>query len=192
MNYLWIAVAACAVAVGALAVGASAQDLKPGLWEIASSMTSPSGELEKAAAEMQAQLADLPPEQRKLMEEMMAKQGVKMGGGSPGGMTVRTCMTREQVARNELPAQQGKCKTRSQPRAGNVVKMSFSCSDPASSGDAVYTFVSPEAFTSQVVVRSSAQGQARTMNMNAKGKWLGADCGNVKPDVMPMGAPTEK
>jgi hypothetical protein len=183
MKRLWIAVAACG-----FAVSASAQDLKPGLWQISNEMTSQSGEMEKAAAEMQAQMADMPPEQRKMMEDMMAKQGVKMGGGAPGDMTVKTCMTAEQVARNEFPAQQGKCKTTSQPRAGNVVKMSFTCTDPPSSGDGVYTFVSPEAFTSKVVVRTTAQGKAETMNMNATGKWLGADCGNVKP----MGAPAAK
>ncbi|MEX2206402.1 MAG: DUF3617 domain-containing protein [Myxococcota bacterium] len=172
MKRLSAVVAACA-----FAVSAAAQDLKPGLWEISSKLTSPSGELEKAATEMQAQMADMPPEQRKLMEDMMAKQGVKMGAGAPGDMTVKTCMTPEQVARNEFPAQQGKCKTTSQPRAGNVLKMSFTCTDPPSSGDAVYTFVSPEAFSSKVVVRTTAQGKAETMNMNAKGKWLGADCG---------------
>lgn len=175
--------AACSIAMSAFA-----QDLKPGLWEISNKLSSASGEMEKASAEMQAQMAGMPPEQRKMMEDMMAKQGVKMGGGAPGDMVVKTCMTQEQVERNELPAQQGKCKSKTQPRAGNVVKMSFTCTDPPSSGDAVYTFVSPEAFTSKVVVRSSAQGRAETMNMNAKGRWLGADCGTVKP----MGAPAAK
>ena len=175
--------AACSFAMSALA-----QDLKPGLWEISNKMTSASGEMEKAAAQMQAQMADMTPEQRKMMEDMMSKQGAKMGGGAPGDMVVKTCMTKEQVERNEFAAQPGKCKSTTQPRAGNVVKMSFTCTDPPSSGDAVYTFVSPEAFTSKVVVRSSAQGKAETMNMNAKGKWLGADCGTVKP----MGAPPGK
>ncbi len=184
MKAVWIWIAICSHAVAA-----SAQDLKPGLWEISSKMTSASGEAEKAAAEMRAQLADLPPEQRAMMEDMMAKQGVKLGGGAaPGAMTVKTCLTPEMVARNEIPAQQGKCKTTSQPRTGNVVKMAFTCTDPPSSGEGVYTVVSPEAFTSQTVVRTSAGGTAETMNLDAKGKWLGADCGTVKP----MQAPAEK
>jgi hypothetical protein len=176
MNRALIVLAACT-----FAVSASAQNLKPGLWEISNAMTSASGEMEKAAAEMQAQMGGMPPEQRKLMEGMMAKQGVKMGAGAPGQMTVKTCMTQEMVERNEIPAQQGNCKSTSQPRMGNVVKMSFTCTDPASSGDAVYTFVSPEAFTSKVVVRGAPQGKAETMNMDAKGKWLASDCGSVKP-----------
>jgi hypothetical protein len=178
---------AIAVAVCSLAVAASAQDLKPGLWEISSAMKSASGEMEKAAAEMQAQMADLPPEQRAMMEGMMAKQGVKMGGGAPGAMTVKTCLTPEMVARNEFPAQAGKCKTTTQPRTGNVLKMTFVCTDPPSSGDGVYTFVSPEAFTSKTTVRTTTRGTAETLNMDAKGSWLGADCGGVKPISAPTG-----
>jgi hypothetical protein len=183
-NRLWIVVVACG-----LAAAASAQDLKPGLWEVTSKMKSASGEMEQANAEMQAQLAGMPPEQRKMMESMMAKQGVKLGAGGPGAMTVKTCMTKEMVERNELPAQQGKCKTTTEPRAGNVVKMKFTCTDPPSSGEGVYTFVSPEAYTSKLVVRTSASGKPETMSMDASGKWLGADCGNVKPMRAPAAKP---
>jgi len=172
-------------AAGIFAVSASAQDLKPGLWEVSSKLQSASGETEKAAAEMSAEMASMPPEQRKMMEEMMAKQGVKMGAGGPGTMTARTCMTQEMVERNELPAQQGKCKTTSQPRSGNTLKMSFICTDPPSSGEGQYTFVSPEAYTTRMVVRTTTQGRPETMNMNASGKWLGADCGDVKPIKAP-------
>lgn len=182
-NRVWIVLAACG-----FAVGASAQDLKPGLWEVSSKLTSASGEMEKAAAEMQAQMAEMPPEQRKMMEGMMAKQGVKMGADGPGEMIAKTCMTQEMVERNEIPAQQGKCKTTSQSRAGNTLKMAFTCTDPPSSGDGVYTIVSPESYTSKLVVRTTANGRPETMNMNATGKWLGADCGSVKP----MRAPAAK
>ena len=176
------------IVVCSFAASVSAQDLKPGLWEISSATSSASGEMQKAAADMQAQMAEMSPEQRKMMEDVMAKQGVKMGAGAPGAMSVKTCLSEEMVERNQFPAQQGNCKTTSQPRAGNVLKMTFTCTDPPSSGDGVYTFVSPEAFTSKTVVRTTARGGAETMNLDAKGKWLGADCGSVKP----MSAPAEK
>ena len=164
-----------------LAVAASAQDLKPGLWQVGNKMTSASGEMEKAAAEMQAQMADMSPEQRKMMEDMMAKQGVSMGAGGSGQMTAKVCMTQEMIERNEIPAQQGNCKTTSQPRTGNTQKLQFTCSDPPSSGEGLYTFVSSEAYTTKLVVHTTAQGKPETMNMNATGKWLGADCGTIKP-----------
>jgi len=169
------------LAAGSFAVGAAAQDLKPGLWEVSNKLQSASGEMDKAAAEMQQQMAGMPPEQRKMMEDMMAKQGVKMGAGGPGETSAKVCMTKEMVERNEVPAQQGNCKTTSHPRTGNTMKLAFTCTDPPSSGDGVYTIVSPEAYTMKLVLRSTAQGKPEAMNMDASGKWLGADCGKVKP-----------
>lgn len=170
-----------ALAAGAFTTGASAQNLKPGLWEVTNKMQSSSGELEKARAQMQQQLAGMPPEQRKMMEEMMGKQGVKMGPGGPGAMSVKTCLTKDMVERNDVPAQHGDCKTTSQQRTGNTIKMAFTCTNPPSSGEGQYTIVNPEAYTMKMVVRSTVQGKSETMNMDASGKWLSADCGSVKP-----------
>ena len=56
-----LSVAALALA----AVTASAQTQAPGLWEHSFTMKSDDGKMEKAMAEMQKQLASMPPEQRK-------------------------------------------------------------------------------------------------------------------------------
>lgn len=163
-----------------------AQTLKPGLWEMSTKMQSASGQMESQMAQAQKQMAALPPEQRKMMEEMMARQGVKMGGTTPGGgMTVKVCLTKEMVERNEVPAQQGDCKTTTQPRSGNSMKMSFVCTNPASSGEGQVTFVSPEAYTSKMNVNTTVQGRPEKMAIDANGKWLAADCGNVRPLAMP-------
>lgn len=180
-----LALVVLAIAATAITSTASAQELKPGLWEVTSTMTSASGELEKANAQMQKELAGMPAEQRKMMEDMMAKQGVKMGAGGPGEMISKTCMTAEMIERNEIPVQQGKCKTTAKPRSGNTTKMSFVCTDPPSSGEGQLTIASPVAYTSKLVVRTTAQGKPETMNMDASGKWLGADCGSIKPMASP-------
>lgn len=176
-----------ALVAGSFAVSASAQELKPGLWEVTNKMKSASGEMEKATAEMQKEMAGMPPEQRKMMEDMMAKQGVKMGAGGPSEMVAKVCMTQEMIARNEIPAQQGNCKTTSTPRTGNTLKMAFTCTNPPSNGEGQYTIVSPEAYTTKMIMHTTAHGKSETMNMDASGKWLGADCGNIKP----MSAPTK-
>eukprot|EP01034_Spumella_vulgaris_P000504 gene504-674_t len=62
---------------------AAAQNIKPGLWEISSKMGG-NPEMDQAMAQMQQQMAAMPPEQRKMMQDMMAKQGVNMATG-PGG-----------------------------------------------------------------------------------------------------------
>ena len=82
---------------------ASAQSIKPGLWEINNRMQTGSGQMEQSMAQMQQQMASMPPEQRKMMQDMMAKQGVSMGAGGPGGMSLKVCMTREMVERNDIP-----------------------------------------------------------------------------------------
>jgi len=173
-----------AFAVAALAAAclpATAQTLKPGLWEIHNKMNNP--ELDQAMKEMHKQMAAMPPEQRKQMEAMMARQGVKMVP-SGQGMAVQMCMTREMVERNEIPLEKSDCKITSQSRSGNTVKMAYSCPNPPTTGESHITMASPEAYTSRMTVKSVVDGKAETMTMEGRGKWLQADCGNVQP-VMP-------
>ena len=75
-----------------VALSASAQSLKPGLWEISHKTQFGAGAMSDKMAAMKDQMASLPPDQRKMMEDMMAKQGVSMGAA--GGVTVKTCITK--------------------------------------------------------------------------------------------------
>jgi hypothetical protein len=174
-----------AAAAVAFACTAHAQSPKPGLWEITNKMQTSSGQMEAQMAQMQQQMANLPPDQRKMMEEMMAQRGMKMGAGGPGGMSMKVCMTKEMAEKNEVPAQQGDCKTTHQSRTGNTMKMAFTCASPPSSGEGQVTFVSPEAYTTKMLVNTTVQGKPEKINMDGSGKWLGADCGSIKPMVMP-------
>lgn len=172
---------AAALASGALY--ATAQSLKPGLWEINNKMTGGSGATEKALAEAQKQLANMPPDQRKMMESMMAKQGVGMGAG--GAMTAKVCMTQEMIDRDEVPTQQGDCKQSTSPRTGNSMKFSFVCTRPPASGESQVTFVSPEVYTLNMTLKSMASGQPETMNMDATARFVSPACGNIKPMSLP-------
>ena len=164
----------------------SAQNLKPGLWEMAHNVKSASGELEKGRALSQQQMANMPPEHRRMMEEAMAKHGVQMGTG-PGPMSMKTCLTREMIERNEMPVQHGNCKTTRQERSGNKLKVAYACTKPPSTTEGEYTFQSPEAFTVKMIVNTTAgDGRRDTMTVDGSGKWLSADCGNLKP-VQPPG-----
>jgi hypothetical protein len=172
-----------AAALAVFACGASAQSLKPGLWEVTNKMQTSGGQMEQQMAEMQKQMASMPPEQRKMMEEMMARQGVKPGAGPGGGMSVKMCMTKDMVEKNELPTQQGDCRTTQQSRSGNTMKFAMACTNPPSTGEGQVTFTSPEAYSMKVVVNAQVQGKPEKMTMDGSGKWLAADCGNVKPIV---------
>lgn len=174
------------LAAAAFSFSASAQQqLKPGLWEVTSNMKSGSGQMEKGQAQMQQQMASMPPEQRKMMEKAMAEHGVKMGASGMNGMSAKTCMTKEMVERNEIPAQKGDCKTTKQERSGNTIKMAFTCTNPPSSGEGQFTIQSSEAYSMKMAMKTNMDGKPETINMDASGKWLSSDCGSIKPPRMP-------
>ena len=172
-----------------LTTAANAQAIKPGLWEITHQMQGAAGSKADAAmAQMQKQLASMSPEQRKMVEDMMAKKGMQMGAAPGGGMAMKMCLTPEMAARNEVaPAQQGRCTHTPSPRSGNTQKFAFTCTTPPSRGEGQVTYTSPEAYTMTMHTTTTVKGQEETLDMQAQGKWLGGDCGNVKP-ALPRGS----
>lgn len=161
-------------------IPAGAQAMKPGLWEVRQKIGG--GEMDQAMAEMHKEMAAMSPEQRRQMEAMMGSQGMRIAPG--GGVTLHTCMTREMSERNEMPMEQG-CRITQQQRSAGGMKMAFACSNPPSSGETQVTFSGPEAYTSRMTVRTVAGGKTETTTMEGSGKWLKADCGNVKPVLVP-------
>ena len=173
-----------AATLAAACLPAGAQALKPGLWEISNKMKG-NAEMDQAMAEAQKQMAAMPPEQRKQMEAMMAQRGMQMATpAAGGGMRVRMCMTKEMAERNDVPMQDG-CTMTKQQRSGNTMKMAFSCTNPPSSGEGEFTFMGSDAYRSRMVVKTMAQGKPETVEMEGNGKWLAADCGNIKPVAAP-------
>jgi hypothetical protein len=165
-----------AAALLAVVLPAAAQStMKPGLWEINNKMSG--GQVDKAMAQMQEQMAKMPPDQRRMMEDMMAKRGVRM---VPGGvMSVQVCMTKEMAERNEVPTREG-CTSNKQQRSGNTIHVTFSCTKPPSSGEGDVSFT-PETYTSHMTIKTQRQGKEETLVADANGKWLKADCGDIKP-----------
>jgi hypothetical protein len=170
---------------GLVAVPCSAQNMKAGLWEMTNKMESSDGKMEQAMAEMQKQMASMPAEQRKMMEDMMAKQGVKMGAAG-GAMQVKMCLTKEMLAQGQLPVQQqGNCTMTRSPMVGNSMHMSYKCTNPDSHGEGDMSFSGDSAYTMKMKVNHMQNGRNETMTMNGAAKWLGSDCGNIKPIEMP-------
>ena len=173
-----------AAVLAAACLPASAQSMKPGLWEIHNKMGG-NAEMDEAMAEMHKQLASMSPAERKQMEAVMGQQGVKLASPSAGGgFAAQVCMTREMVERNDMPVQDG-CRTTLNQRSGNTVKHAFTCTNPPSSGEGTVTFSGPEAYTSKMTLKTVSGGKTETTTMNTSGKWLKADCGNVKPPMPP-------
>jgi hypothetical protein len=170
----------------AVSVPCSAQTMKAGLWDINTLMKSADGEMEKAMAGMQAALASMPPDQRKQMEDMMAKRGVKIGAGAGGALNTKVCMSKEMVERNSFPVNNaGNCTEKRGPLINGRMKSSFSCTKPPSSGEAEFRFNGDTAFSMTMNSTTTMQGRTEKMTTESNGRWLGADCGDIKPLAIP-------
>jgi len=165
---------------------ASAQSIKPGLWEMQHTVGG-SPQMDQAMAEMHRQMATMPPAQRKQMEAMLGQQGISLPTpGTGGGMSMKVCITPEMAARSEIPSQtEGECTHTVTSRSGNTLKMRFVCKNPPSTGEGTYTFSGDTAYNLKMVMTTTRQGKAETLTMDGQGKWLSSDCGAVKPIAVP-------
>ncbi|ODU07891.1 MAG: hypothetical protein ABS84_15250 [Rubrivivax sp. SCN 71-131] len=169
--------------IGAAALlPAHAQRIAPGLWEMKMNMASPDGKLQQQMAAMQKELAQLPPEQRKMMEEMMARQGVGIDAAK-GMHAARICISKEQAERDELPADpDGRCKYERMQRSGSMMRFAFTCSDPQSRGEGEIKLQGDKAYSSRMTTETTGpQGRTERMEINQQARWLSADCGTLKP-----------
>ena len=172
---------AAALMLGPLHVLAQTQ--APGLWEHSFKMKSQDGELEKGMAEMQKQMAAMPPAERKQIEQMMAGRGMSMGAQ---GTTMKVCVTKEDAARKAEPQFREGCTQQVLQRTANSMKVKFECTQPRPmSGEGEMTFISDKAYTGKSTMTSQADGRAQQMTMEMAGKWLATDCGDVKPRPAP-------
>lgn len=171
---------AAALLLAGSSLNAWSQKLAPGLWEQSVTMKTQSGQLEQGMAQMQKELARMPPDQRKMMEQMMASRGVGMATGQP--TTMRVCITPEQAARDQMPQHDGRCKQTEMQRSGSTVRFKFSCTgNPPTSGEGEYTLESSKAHSGRTVINTVAAGKPERMEMQSRGRWLAADCGTLKP-----------
>jgi hypothetical protein len=161
---------------------ASAQSMKPGLWETTARMTSGTGETAQMMEFAQQQMANIPDQQRKMLEGMMSRQGMSVSlGGPEAGTRIKMCMTKEMVERNTVPLDpNGDCKASTAPISGGILPFSFTCNQPPSSGEGSLTFQSETAYTMKMRVRATLNGKANQMESEGSGTWLGADCGAIK------------
>jgi len=158
---------------------AVATEMKPGLWENTLTIKSQSGKVEKAMNELKFKIASMPAEQRKMMEEVMAKQGLGM---NQQANTVKVCISKEQAKNMEIPQGQNQnCTHEIVNRTNNSIKVKFDCKGgKETSGEGEFTLTSPTAYTGKSIVNTTVDGKQDRMDMTQKGKWLASDCGAIK------------
>jgi hypothetical protein len=151
----------------------TAPPIKPGLWQIQSEREVNG---QKAPDPME-QMKTLPPEARKQMETMMKKRGVDLGEG--GGQKI--CHTRESLDQGRWKGDGERCKTDITSRSANAWKWRSVCTQPEFEMDGEAVFSNPENYTVKTLMNSQRQGKPQAMRMTVTAKWVGADCGDLKP-----------
>lgn len=176
-------------------------NMKPGLWEHTFKLTEGSmgaiagvqqEQAGQAMEEMKRQMANLPPEQRKMMEDMMAKQGIKISDKgiempsqnlqiSKDGTTVKVCVTQAQIDTGDLP-QPENCEQNITQVSANVFKSTFVCKgEHPVRGEGQIAFQSDKAYTGTTKVVTEVNKEMKTIEGTQAGKWLSSECGDVKP-----------
>lgn len=173
--------AALALSLGLPAHAQTAPPIKPGLWQINSDRQVDG----QKAPDLGEHMKKMSPEVRKRMEANMKQHGVDMSGG-PGSM--KMCMTRESLDQGRWQGEEGRCKTDFTSRSASSWKWRSSCSQPPSQTEGEASFAGPEAYTVKSSTTMTLQGQTRVTQMVMSGKWLGADCGDLKPIAPPTKA----
>ena len=157
--------------------------IKQGLWQ----MQATSSMQMTLPPEMQARIAAMPPAQQAQMQSMMGG-----GMGKPTVSTVKSCVAKPTTASDLLnQAQQKsgmKCAYTNQQVTATAVSFDISCTSAQgnASGHAQFTMTDSEhgSGTTHMTVASNANGRSMSMTMDGKSTYtyLGADCGDVKPD----------
>ena len=179
-SYRHLIPAAAFAAVFTFPLHAAAQTMRPGLWEISNKVQSGNSQTAAAMAAAQKELANMPPEQRKMIEGMLAKQGVGMSVGGDGGVTITHCVTKEMADRKELPTgQQGDCTSTNTPVPGGM-NVSFNCAKPPSSGTGQVKFQGDSGYTMNMNVNSTVNGKPERMTVQSVGRLLSPVCPNAK------------
>lgn len=175
-------------------------DMKPGLWEHTTKLDGAGTEqkaqqeqLAKGLEAMKKQFENMPPEQRKMIEGMMADQGINSTDSSldmatkgiqilKDGTVVKECITQEEINRGKLPEISEDCEHKLTHMSAKVIKVSYTCSGtPPSQGESIITFQNPKVYTGNVTFKTTVGDRTETFDAKQSGKWLSSDCGDIKP-----------
>lgn len=152
-------------------------DILPGLWENKIELTSKSGQIEAALEQAEALLASMPPEQQKMMKDMMAKQGVNFDFAN---RTLQSCLTKEQISNFELAETREGCTQSFEETSKNHFALKLSCQDQSMSGQGEWIIQDQKHYSGTIVMDVNMNGQQDVMTMKQVGEWKSSNCGDLQ------------
>jgi hypothetical protein len=147
-----------------------ADKIKPGLWEMT------------MKSDMMKNMPKIPPEQM----EQMRKMGINLPDMRDGGMVTKVCVTKEMAAQDGplmMDAKESGCQSKNYQRSGNSFSVDIVCDNPHMKGEGKARGVlsGGDSFSSTYDFKGTMEGKPVTQHHETSGKWLAADCGDVKP-----------
>ncbi len=162
-------------AVVITAAVAATLDVKPGLWEVTSQ-----GEASGMPPIPPQALAQMSPEQR--AQVMAAMQGAMSRINQPN--VTRSCITQKILDRGLDLQRQGNenCKQNVISSTSQSLDMHVECTgQQRANGTLHIDAINTETFSGTFDVVTTDGTNTMTMKRTMQGKWLGSDCGSVKP-----------
>ncbi|MFZ6758521.1 DUF3617 domain-containing protein [Undibacterium sp. Ji50W] len=151
----------------------AADKMKPGLWELT------------IKSDAMKAMPKIPPEQMEKMKQM----GIKMPDMQNGAMVQKVCFTKEMVDQDKPPSggREQQCQNKDFSRSGNSYTSEIVCDMPEMKGTGnVKGSFTPDSLTSVYDFKGVSHGKPFSHHTETTGKWMGSDCGDVKPFVMPQ------
>ncbi len=177
--------AALMVLLPASAMAVDAPPMKPGLWEVTTGSQTVNGQpVPDMAATMAEQMKRMPPELRTQMEARMKARGIQLATGG-NGIGVRMCITKDMLKQNLWQAMDGRCQNTGMKQSGSTWSWKFTCTEPRGDGEGSTTFHNGEAYTNDMKMQTTQNGQKQSITTKQHAKWLGDDCGSLKPIKQP-------
>jgi hypothetical protein len=150
-------------------------DAKPGLWE-----STTTTQVEGGVMPQIPDVSKLTPEQRARVEKSVGMRA----GGRPSVSTVRQCVTAQMLEKWDTFAKSERgdeCQRSVLDQSSRHVKMSLSCGNGKSTGDMELTLSGSDRVSGKMAMVMRTDSGNRKINASFDSRWLGADCGNLKP-----------
>ena len=178
MNKQWL-LALCVgltfgTAVSSVAAGATL-DVKTGLWEVSSS-----GETTGTPPIPPEALAQMPPEQR---AQLQARMAAAMERSNKPDVR-RSCITDKTLQRglDFSQPERANCKRTMVNSSSSQIDVHMECTgDEKMNGTFHFEAVDRQTLRGNINLVISNGANTMTMKRTMQGKWLGSDCGSVKP-----------
>jgi hypothetical protein len=126
-------------------------------------------------------LAQMPPDRRAKFEAAIAASRAR----ASAPYTLKRCITPDNLQRGldvDDKYSNDRCKPTVVSSTASVMDMRVQCAGPKQNVSGTFHFeaAKPEAVTGTINMTISVGGNVMTMKRVIQGKWLGADCGDVK------------